>query len=82
MIDPDVTGLIDRSIADLEDLAVLFANEVERARHGNLGQAQRRQKEVLLTINILLPKLRTARGAEDDPASRDGRDNLPFGSDA
>lgn len=63
MNDADVTGLIDRSIADLEDLAVRFSNEIERARHGNLGTAELRQKEALMTINILLPKLRTAREA-------------------
>ncbi len=56
--------LIDRSIIVLESLAALFASEVAAQPPGALGdEAARRRKEALLTISVLIPKLRAARRA-------------------
>ena len=62
---PDSTNLLARSIADLEQLATEFATELELARP-NPGKTCRHlhQKEPLLTISILLPKLAAVRELE------------------
>jgi hypothetical protein len=72
----DCTDLIERSIADLQQLATEFATELEISRP-RPGKTVRhlRQKEALLTISILLPKLAAVRGLEPKlpsivPASR------------
>lgn len=61
----DPNDLIDRSIADLEQLATEFATELEVARPVP-GKTLRhlRRKEALLTISILLPKLAAVRRLE------------------
>ena len=66
---PDSIDLIDRSIADLQQLATEFATELEFARPIP-GKTSRylRQKEALLTISILLPKLAAVRQLEPQPA--------------
>jgi hypothetical protein len=59
-----MSELIDRSIADLQDLATEFSSELRPAPPSELQSDRvRRKKEVLLTISVLLPKLRAARGA-------------------
>lgn len=65
MTDPG--NLIDRSIADLEQLATEFAIELEVARLVP-GKTLRhlRRKEALLTISILLPKLAAVRRLEPE----------------
>ena len=61
----DSADLIDRSIADLQQLASEFATELEMARPLP-GKSLRhlRRKEALLTISILLPKLAAVRRLE------------------
>jgi hypothetical protein len=63
----DPAELIDRSIADLQQLATEFATELEVARPVP-GKTLRylRQKEALLTISILLPKLAAVRRLEPE----------------
>jgi len=63
----DPTDLIDRSIADLQELATEFATELELARPLP-GKTLRhlRRKEALLTISILLPKLAAVRRLEPE----------------
>jgi hypothetical protein len=62
---PDSTDLVDRSIADLEQLATEFATDLEVSRPVP-GKTVRhfRRKEALLTISILLPKLAAVRRLE------------------
>ncbi len=63
MTDPG--NLIDRSIADLEQLATEFAIELEVARPvPGKTLSHLRRKEALLTISILLPKLAAVRRLE------------------
>lgn len=69
----DPTSLIDRSIAVLESLAASFASEVAAApAEERLDEARRRRKEVLLTLSILIPKLRAAR-TPSTPGAPPGR---------
>ena len=58
--------LIDRSIDQLESLATFLMDEVQRPwTTALLPCAQRRLcKEALLTISVLLPKLRAVRRAQ------------------
>ena len=60
------TPLIERSILLLESLAVVFANEVacRSAAHESFDEAARRRKEALLTISVLIPKLRAASSSD------------------
>ena len=64
---PDSNALIDRSIADLQQLAHEFAAELEVVRPVP-GKSLRhlRRKEALLTIAVLLPKLGAVRRLEPD----------------
>jgi hypothetical protein len=64
---PDSNALIDRSIADLQQLAQEFAAELEVSRPVP-GKTLRhlRRKEALLTISVLLPKLAAVRRLEPD----------------
>ena len=65
MTDPG--NLIDRSIADLEQLATEFAVELEVARPvPGKTLSHLRRKEALLTISILLPKLAAVRRLEPE----------------
>ncbi|HUI62558.1 MAG TPA: hypothetical protein VLX90_20185 [Steroidobacteraceae bacterium] len=61
--------LLDTSIAQLQTLASFLAEEMGqyRERSGSSPEA-RACKEILLTISVLIPKLRAARYvvAEDD----------------
>ena len=65
-------ALIDRSIAQLESLAAFLADEVQQPwMTGVLPPSERRLcKEALLTISVLLPKLRAVRGAQVSPIDR------------
>jgi hypothetical protein len=75
---PDSTALIDRSIADLQQLASAFATELEIARPLPAKTALHlRQKEALLTISILLPKLAEVRGLEPQLTSGATRHPIP-----
>jgi hypothetical protein len=60
-------SLLDRSIADLQQLATEFAAELEVVRPVP-GKSLRhlRRKEALLTISILLPKLAAVRRLEPE----------------
>lgn len=65
-------ALIDRSIAQLESLSAFLTDEVQQPwTTAVLPLAERRLcKEALLTISVLLPKLRAVRRAQDAPAQR------------
>ncbi len=71
----DATDLIDRSIADLQELAAELATELEKTRPVP-GKSPRhlRRKETLLAISILLPKLAEVRRLE--PQSHPGGERL------
>jgi hypothetical protein len=58
--------LIDRSIAELESLATFLADEVQQSWTAALLPSSERRlcKEALLTISVLLPKLRAVRRAK------------------
>lgn len=65
--------LVDRSIAQLETLAAFLADEVERPWTTTLLPFSQRRlcKEALLTISVLLPKLRAVqRAAHGSSADR------------
>jgi hypothetical protein len=57
--------LIERSIVLLERLAAEFASEVAGTPRRALGRDEvlRTRKEALLTISVLIPKLKAARPA-------------------
>lgn len=59
-------ALIDRSIVQLESLAAFLADEVEKPWTTTLLPLQERRlcKEALLTISVLLPKLRAVQSAQ------------------
>jgi len=59
--------LIDRSIVQLEKLAAFLADEVEQPQSTTLLPLSERRlcKEALLTISVLLPKLRAVRRVHD-----------------
>ena len=62
----DTLELIDRSIADLMNLAGEFASEVQAVPPSVAPSQQTlRRKEALLTISVLLPKLAAAHGGID-----------------
>jgi hypothetical protein len=64
----DAIQLLDRSIADLQQLAIELATELERARPIPGKTLQHlRKKEALLTISVLLPKLAAVRRLEPGP---------------
>ena len=57
------TVLIQQSIEQLERLSGMLADEILSERREALPQHKRISKEALLTISVLLPKLREARNA-------------------
>lgn len=63
-------ALIDRSIAQLESLAAFLTDEVEQPWTTALLPLSERRlcKEALLTISVLLPKLRAVRRAQVSPS--------------
>ena len=65
-------ALIDRSIAQLESLSAFLTDEVQRPwTIALLPLSERRLcKEALLTISVLLPKLRAVRRAQVSPPDR------------
>jgi len=65
-------ALIDRSIDQLESLAAFLTDEVEQPWTTALLPLSERRlcKEALLTISVLLPKLRAVRKAHARPADR------------
>jgi hypothetical protein len=69
---PDARVLIDRSIGLLERLAAEFASEVAGSPGRALGRDEvlRTRKEALLTISVLIPKLRAVRPAESATRER------------
>jgi hypothetical protein len=62
-------ALIDRSIAQLESLATFLTDEVQQPWTTTVLPLSQRLlcKEALLTISVLLPKLRAVRRAHDSP---------------
>jgi hypothetical protein len=65
-------ALIDRSIAQLESLAAFLADEIQQPWTTTvlpLGE-RRLCKEALLTISVLLPKLRAVQRAHVSPGDR------------
>ena len=72
----DPRALIDQSIEQLQELSSLFAAEVQsQPRDVQLSPAKRMRKEVLLTISVLLPKLRAARDFRESLIPSRGCDN-------
>jgi len=66
---PELSALLDRSIADLQQLAMEFASELEVARpKAGRSLHDLRRKEALLTISVLLPKLAAVRRLELQPS--------------
>jgi hypothetical protein len=65
-------ALIDRSIAQLESLAAFLTDEVQQPWTTTpLPLSERRLcKEALLTISVLLPKLRAVRRAHESPPAQ------------
>jgi hypothetical protein len=64
----DTLQLLDRSISDLQQLAIELATELERARPvPGKTLEYLRKKEALLTITVLLPKLAAVRRLEPGP---------------
>jgi hypothetical protein len=53
--------LIDRTIECLESLTVVLADEVDERVLGELKPEGKLCKETLLTISVLLPKLKAVR---------------------
>ena len=66
---PELSALLDRSISDLQQLAMEFARELEVARpRPGRSLHDLRRKEALLTISVLLPKLAAVRRLEPESA--------------
>ena len=66
-------ALIDRSIAQLESLAAFLTDEIQQPWTTTLLPLSERRlcKEALLTISVLLPKLRAVRRASVSPAGEE-----------
>jgi len=64
--------LIDRSIAQLESLEAFLTHEVQEPWTTTLLPLSERRlcKEALLTISVLLPKLRAVQWAHVSPVER------------
>jgi hypothetical protein len=62
----DPRTLFDETLEHLETLSVYLADEVDERTHeqSQLTPDARRCKEALLTIKVLIPKLRDARAAQ------------------
>ena len=62
----DPRTLFDETLDRLETLSVYLADETDERTHdlALLSPEARRCKEALLTIKVLIPKLRQARAAE------------------
>ena len=65
-------ALIDRSIAQLESLAAFLTDEVQQPWTTTVLPLSERRlcKEALLTISVLLPKLRAVQRAHVSPEDR------------
>lgn len=65
-------SLIERSIAQLESLAAFLTDEVQQPWTTTLLPVSERRlcKEALITISVLLPKLRAVQSAQVCPADR------------
>ena len=65
-------ALIDRSIAQLESLADFLTDEVQQPWTTTVLPLSERRlcKEALLTISVLLPKLRAVQRAHVSPEDR------------
>jgi len=71
------TSLIDRSIEDLKALSAYLAGQIPSNSRSvaSLPHEVRLSKEALLTISVLLPKLRAVREREHTPVvTKVGRD--------
>ena len=70
----DSSSLIERSIVLLESLAAELASEVATRPPGPLlaDERARRRKEALLTISVLIPKLRAASSIASSGLVRPG----------
>lgn len=61
----DTVQLIDQTIDNLQTLAAHFEDETSPLTTGGpLSPEAKRCKEALMTINVLIPKLRAARLAQ------------------
>ena len=62
----DPRTLFDETLEHLETLSVYLADEVDERTHdqSQLPPDARRCKEALLTIRVLIPKLREARASQ------------------
>jgi hypothetical protein len=71
----DPIQLIDQTIDDLQTLAAHFEDETSEGltRGSALSPEARRCKEALMTINVLIPKLRAARLAQPQLNTRQQR---------
>jgi hypothetical protein len=71
----DPIQLIDQTIDDLQTLAAHFEDETSEGltRGAALSPEARRCKEALMTINVLIPKLRAARLAQPQLNTRQQR---------
>ena len=65
-------ALIDRSIAQLESLSAFLTAEVQQPWTTALLPVSERRlcKEALITISVLLPKLRAVQSAHLSPANQ------------
>lgn len=70
----DPVQLIDQTIDHLQTLAAHFEDETSPpASNAALSPEGRRCKEALMTINVLIPKLRAARLAQPQLNTRQQR---------
>lgn len=71
----DPVQLIDQTIDQLQTLAAHFEDETSAglSSAAALGPEARRCKEALMTINVLIPKLRAARLAQPQLNARQQR---------
>ena len=64
----DPVTLIDQTIANLEDLAELFADEFDERIHTTVTEDGRICKDAYTRIRALVPKLKAARITQLSPA--------------
>jgi len=76
----DPVQLIDQAISELEDLSVLFADEIDTRIHGvtQLSREGRIYKRAHESISVLLPQLRAARQLQQPEQFLHARTHRPF----
>lgn len=73
----DTTELIDETIAHLQTLQGIFAEDFNLCRRSGLSQDARKCGDALEAISLLLPRLQIARSTQDSVGTSFGFGRCP-----